>query len=130
MAYKHYIEQLETTLEQYWEHVSSQLLQWKLSYQWPPNVQLEEAILLRNKLEAKINNDLNFHGYLSRSTFDAVMTWGFGHSVNISDSVIHNTTRTAFEFLSKKNLYQAALALTSLPGIGISRASKILALAS
>lgn len=67
MTNNEYIEKYAPTLEHYWNDVSSQLLQWKLSYQWPQNVHLQEAILLRNQLEVEINNDLNFHGYFSKA---------------------------------------------------------------
>ncbi|MEN6327711.1 MAG: hypothetical protein ABFD18_16080 [Syntrophomonas sp.] len=99
-----------------------------MSYHWPQNKSLQEALLLRNQLEYRIKNDVNFQGYLSKNTFDAIMIWGFGHASNLTEHAIKKVTISAFNYLSHDMLYEAALALTSLPGIGISRASKILAL--
>jgi hypothetical protein len=48
------------------------------------------------------------------------MTWGFGHSSNLTDSDIRIATGSAFIYLSREDLCEAALALTRLPGIGIS----------
>jgi hypothetical protein len=118
----------EPALKNYWSKISSQLTNWKNSYQWPQNVFLQESLSLRNQLESRIQNDLNNRGYLDKTTFDAVMIWGFGRPSNLTDTAIKEATQIAFKYLAQERLKDASLTLTKLPGIGISRASKILAL--
>jgi len=65
---------------------------------------------------------------LDKTTFDAVMIWGFGHPSKLTENVITEATKIAFKYLAQERVKDAALILTRLPGIGISRASKILAL--
>jgi len=56
------------------------------------------------------------------------MQWGFGTDSGCSDKEIAEATRLAFRHLKADRIAEAALELVKLPGIGISRASKILAL--
>lgn len=128
LNYSEFIKTYKPTLENYWKTVSPSLMHWKQSYHWPNNVSLQKAVSLRNQLETLINDDLNNHEYLSKATFDSVMSWGFGRSSNVTANEIKKATQIAFNYLAQEKLKEAALALTRLPGIGISRASKILAI--
>jgi hypothetical protein len=56
------------------------------------------------------------------------MQWGFGRNSRCSDNEITEATRLAFQHLEADRIVEAAWELVKLPRIGISRASKILAL--
>jgi len=56
------------------------------------------------------------------------MVWGFGTESKCSDNQIQDATRQAFQLLRQDQIAGAAWQLVQLPGIGISRASKVLAL--
>lgn len=89
-------------------------------------VKATDAINIRNKLEVIINQELQTHGFLSKQTFDAIMEWGFGRPDRNSEKEIAAATKKAFYCLEKEQIELAALELTKLSGVGISRASKIL----
>lgn len=129
MTYNEFIEIHRETLLDYWKKIEPKLIEWKHLYQWQ-GVDLAEAITKRNQLENAINNDITSKGYLTKPVFDDVMKWGFGKSSNNSDKEIQAATKEAFYHLHNKRIADAALALIKLDGIGISRASKILALSN
>ncbi|MBK9169652.1 MAG: hypothetical protein IPM24_19635 [Bryobacterales bacterium] len=112
----------------YWKSIKNILLDWRTRYQWPQGIDRETSVKNRNDLENAIHQDLEELSYLRKTTFDAVMKWGFGRSSNLSETDIARSTRSAFEHLRSGRLAEAARALCELRGVGISRASKILAL--
>jgi hypothetical protein len=128
MTYKEFILSYRNLIASYWERISLKILYWKNSYQWPQGIYLTEAIAQRDKLEAALQNDLAMKGFITKKVFDDVMQWGFGRPSTNSDEEIQKATKKAFEYLKQEQIVNAALALNRLPGIGISRASKILAL--
>ncbi|MBI1788687.1 MAG: hypothetical protein HYR60_14205 [Acidobacteria bacterium] len=67
-------------------------------------------------------------GCLTKATFDSIMTWGFGSASIHSETDIREATRKAFCYLRESCIAEAARALVQLREVGISRASKVLAL--
>jgi hypothetical protein len=115
-------------LRAFWNRVSQSARQWRAQYRWPRNANAEESLESRTRLELQIQNDLSNRGCLSKATFDAVMRWGFGAESGCSDREVQQATRLAFGHLSEGRIAEAAKTLVKLPRIGISRASKVLAL--
>jgi hypothetical protein len=58
------------------------------------------------------------------------MLWGFGATSGCAEDDVREATRRAFDRLEVAGIAAAARELTALPTIGISRASKILALSN
>lgn len=115
-------------LTSFWGEVRHQLLGWKSKYQWPLGATVEAALSKRNELERMIRHDLDQQGYLLKRTFDSVIKWGFGTDSGCSDEEIRQATKAAFRNLQTNRVVEAASELVQLPKIGISRASKVLAL--
>jgi hypothetical protein len=130
MIYKEFIEIHREILMDYWNHIAPKLMSWKSSYQWPKGVYLIEAIARCNQLESAIKNDLQAKSWLTKQVFDDVMKWGFGRPSSNSEDEIRIATQEAFDYLRQKRIFEAALAMTKLTEIGISRASKVLALSN
>lgn len=128
MNYHTFIQKYKQVLQAYWEGIKNDVTRWKQQYEWPKNVKLDEALWLRDKLEKAIKHDLDKAGYLSKDTFDKIIKWGFGRKSSNGEKEIATQTKKAFLLLREDKLAEAALELTMLEGIGISRASKILAL--
>lgn len=123
-----FIQKYGESLAQYWSKVKGQIVEWRESYCWPANVSLAESIKMRDKLEADIKRDLVDFKCLTKKTFDEVMLWGFGRISTNTDMEIRKATKLAFEELGRGNIALAAGHLCGMRGIGISRASKVLAL--
>jgi hypothetical protein len=116
------------TLTCFWDQVKSRLLDWKSQYEWPRGVTGEAAWDERNKLEQSLRSDLDTHGFLSKATFDSVMKWGFKRGSSCSEEEINQATGLAFRHLKQDRLGDAARELVKLRNVGMSRASKVLAL--
>lgn len=58
------------------------------------------------------------------------MLWGFGCPSNLDEAQIRQASRLAFELLRMGRISEAAMTLCGLRGIGISRATKVLALSN
>ena len=130
LKHKEFIEVHQRLLMDYWIRIAPKLMGWKSSYQWPPGVYLTEAVSLRDQLETALRIDLKAKGWITKDVFDAVMKWGFGRASSNSEDEIRTATKEAFDYLSQNRIADAALAMTKLTGIGISRASKVLALSN
>lgn len=130
LTYEQFIEEYHEMLKNYWHQISSEISGWRNSYEWPKGTFLDEAVKRRNELENLIKDDLRKYGYVTKKVFDNVIKWGFGSSSGSTETEIRDTTKEAFEYLRRNNIAKAASALTKLSGIGISRASKVLALSN
>lgn len=128
MKHVEFLNKYKNILAQYWKSIKPHILDWKNLYEWPKGTKLEESLAKRNKLEAAIKNEIKGKGYLSKKVFDDVMVWGFGRPSNNNEEEIQQATQKAFHYLRQDKLKEAALELVKLPGVGISRASKVLAL--
>jgi hypothetical protein len=117
-------------LRVYWDGLKERLGDLRSRYEWPPGRTADASVNARAELEGRIRAELDHSGCLSKATFDAVILWGFGAISGCSEDEIRNATRGAFHSLERAGIAAAARELTALPRIGISRASKILALSN
>jgi hypothetical protein len=117
-------------ISQYWEKIAPFILEWKTNYQWPKNTSYQDAIKIRNELEEIIKRDLTERGFLSKRVVDKIFLWGFNKRAENNEKEIAIQTQKAFTFLSQNLLRSAAIELTQLKGVGISRATKIIALSN
>src|SRR5947209_17061625 len=83
----------------------------------------------RESLAAVVEAQRAAKGALTMKTFDAVLKWGFGRGSNLSEARIRSATRDAFALLGSGDQAGAVKRLQELPGVGVSRATKVLALA-
>jgi hypothetical protein len=75
--------------------------------------------------------DVSSSGAISVETFQKVMYWGFGQSPSaITADRIHTASAEAYRAVAQGRLSEAVLALLALPGVGPSRATKLIALAN
>lgn len=117
-------------ISQYWGKISPFILEWKTRYEWPRNTNFQDAIIIRNDLENRINKDLLEKEYLSKETVDYIFRWGFNMPSNNTEKEIAVQTQKAFSFLRNGHIESAALELIQLKGVGISRATKIIGLSN
>lgn len=112
----------DTPTEEWFDRHAEDLVRWRAAYAWPGGG------VGRDDLERMIVKDLRHMGCVSGETFDEVLHWGFGRRSGLTDDEIREATKTAFTRLDEGDLAGAASTLMKLPGIGISRASKVLSL--
>jgi hypothetical protein len=117
-------------LERWWDQIKDEALQWKRAYEWPRGTNYDAAFKMRSELEQTIKSEIDTKGFLSKAAFDEVLKWGFGHASMCSEREIQDATKCAFEHLRKGRIAQAARESVKLSGVGISRASKVLALSN
>ncbi|MBD3339231.1 MAG: hypothetical protein GF353_08980 [Candidatus Lokiarchaeota archaeon] len=129
-SYEDFINNYRDLLAEYWGKISSEILEWKNQYEWPKGIKLEKAIEIRNSLEISIKKNLNTYNYITKEVFDQVMVWGFGIPTKIPERTINEVTKRAFAELQSNNISGCAKILTEIYGVGISRASKIIALSN
>ena len=99
-----------------------------MQYRWPKKATREDSLATRAGIETLIQEEVRRLGRLSAG-FDAALKWGFGPlRPSLPEPQIAELTRRAFRRLSCGRLAEAAEALMEAKGVGISAASKILAL--
>ncbi|MBZ5653673.1 MAG: hypothetical protein LAO56_00185 [Acidobacteriia bacterium] len=122
-----FLEAHRNALNCFWDQVKSHVIEWKSGYEWG-GVRGQAALEERNKIERKIRMDLAGQRCLSKATFDSVMNWGFKRDSECSEEEINRATHFAFQRLEEDRLGEAARELVKLRNVGISRATKVLAL--
>jgi hypothetical protein len=123
-----FIDKYAEHLGAFWNRTRGRLLDWRSHYEWPPGASAEGSLNRRTQLEHQIRAELDGQRCLSKGTFDAAIRWGFGADSGCSEQDVRQATGVAFDHLKANRVAKAAWELVKLPGIGISRASKILAL--
>ncbi len=121
--------ELLDSLERYWLEKAPEIAGWRQDYSWQ-GAGLNAALAWRNATEAAINSEVRTIGFLSKTLFDRVMVWGFGSPSRLSGRDIADATSRAFRALATDDLLGAVVSLVRLDGIGISRASKVVALSN
>lgn len=124
-----FLSKHKSALDSFWDNLSSEILPWFQSYEWG-GVYYEEAMELRNGLENEIKNQLESNGFIDKSLFDEILEWGFKKGSKLDEKEIKIATKEAFFHLQNDEIKRAAIRLLKLNGIGISRASKVLALSN
>lgn len=123
--------QLES-LRDWWARHGDQLVELRRTYRWPPQLTTEESLRRREEVAVRVRQDAAALARLTRPTVEAVLKWGFNGDASVLDSLtddeIEGSTGDALSYLRDDQLAEAAEAATRPHGIGISRASKLLAL--
>lgn len=116
----------------WWDEHGEDLIDARRNYEWPEGTTTEESVRRRADVAEMVSAEVASEGHLTRPTLEAVFSWGFNNDVSaldkLSDNEIASSTRDAIQLLEAERLVEAALAAMRPRGIGISRASKYLAL--
>ena len=119
-------------LTQWWTANGDQLVELRRTYRWPQRMSTEESLRRREEVARLVRLEAAQSGRLTRPTVEAVLKWGFNNDASVlndlSDDEINRSTADALGHLGAGRLVEAATSATSPHGIGISRASKFLAL--
>jgi hypothetical protein len=101
----------------------------RLAYHWR-NKSTLECVTERNKIsKAIVLSRIRCKGGIDLDTLDKVTKWGFNKEFPLRDAAkVLKVTQEAFSFLDAGDLIQATKTLLDIPGVGISRASKVLGL--
>jgi hypothetical protein len=123
--------QLEV-LTQWWTENGEQLVELRRTYRWPARLSTEESLSRREEVAQLVRDEAARSGRLTRPTVEAVLKWGFNNDASVldalSDDEIRRSTADAIGHLRADRIVEAAVSATRPYGIGISRASKFLAL--
>jgi hypothetical protein len=86
------------------------------------------GVARRDNVASSVRAERLAQGFLTKPTFDEVMRWGFKRPSSLAQPEIETATRQAFSSLEQGDSASAVNALRGLTGIGVSRATKVLAL--
>lgn len=123
--YKSFISRWQLVIGQYYVGHKRSIIEARRKYTWQGS---------RDSLEQRIKRALvKNHNGVTLDIFEEVEYWGFGVKTisrhNDQETVLHKT-KTAFSNLGLGKLKEAAEELDSLPYVGPSRATKLLALSN
>lgn len=122
------VEDLDVALDAYFDRVAGHLSAWKASYEWPSGVRLGDALKERQRLAGLLHADRRANGSLGAQSVSEVMRWGFGDASVPPDSTMRRASTESLAALERDDLPSACQPLLRLPGWGISRVTKVLAL--
>lgn len=109
-------------VDEFWNREASGLASAAEELSWPGGGARREV------LAAAAEQARSTKGFLSKETFDEILKWGFGRASNLTETDVQAATKEAFARLAQGDEAGALRRLRELPGIGVSRATKILAL--
>jgi len=133
LKFQSFLESSRNAIDFYFEKNINKIFKGWQSFQWPLGMSREVSLERLNELERAINKDLKlYNGGISKQLFVDIEIWGFGHSNidDISNKEIEDATRASFKYLRQGKLKEAAENLSKIKGVGISRASKVLAISN
>jgi hypothetical protein len=111
------------------EENKGRIIDARRSYRWK-NKTTQECVKDRNEISRQIIlSRIKNQGGVDLITLDKITQWGFNREFPCRETEkVLDATRKAFTLLDSQNLIDATKTLLNLPGVGISRASKILGL--
>lgn len=109
-------------VDRFWKREAPRLAEAVNELPWAGGAAAREA------LATTVQDERLRQGFLTKDTFDRVLAWGFGRGSRLQDAEIRAATRKAFALLDRGDEAGAVERLRELSGIGVSRATKILAL--
>jgi hypothetical protein len=124
-----FFERFRNIILQWTDRNKSRIIDSRRSYRWKHKT-TTGCVKERNEISrAIILSRINHQGGINLETLDKITQWGFNRQFPCREAEkVLETTRKAFTFLDSGNLVDATKTLLRLPGVGISRASKILGL--
>ena len=131
LKFRSFLEIHRNAIDFYFEKNKSKIVKGWQNFQWPLGMSRKVSLERLNELERAINNDLElYNGGISKELFIDIEIWGFGHTnINdVSNKEIEDATRESFKYLKQGDLKEAAENLSKIKGVGVSRASKVLAI--
>jgi hypothetical protein len=111
------------------DKLKARIISSHLAYKWG-NKSTSECVTGRNEIsKAIVLSRIRCNGGIDLDTLDKVTKWGFNKKFPLRDAAkVLKITQEAFSFLDAGDLIQATKTLLYIPGVGISRASKVLGL--
>lgn len=120
--------------EQWWEANGDAVTKGRQRYRWPPNADPAASLRRRAQLASECTNCARQTGTLSKDLGIEIVAWGFNEataSVDAIDAVLfEDTLQEALALSAEGRVSEAATTVVSLPRIGISTATKLLAFPS
>ena len=120
--------------EAWWEAHGASVVAGRRNYRWPPNEDPRTSLRRRAALASECTRYARLHGTLSKDLGAKIVGWGFNGATKLVDDIpaerFESTLAEAFRLSGAGRLEDAATAIVALPRIGISSASKLLALPS
>ncbi|MGH2797417.1 MAG: hypothetical protein ACRDM0_07025 [Thermoleophilaceae bacterium] len=109
-------------VDEFWKANAERLAAAANELSWPGGLARRQA------LADAAERGRRTQGFLTKETFDEILRWGFGRASNLPEAEIRAGTKEAFDRLAQGDEAGALRRLRGLSGVGVSRASKILAL--
>ena len=120
-------------IDEWWRANKEQIAEARDAYSWPPGTPERQSVARRDEVAKIVQRDVANHGSVSRAAFTAVLKWGFNGNASAleksTDTEIESAAKLAIAALRGDSPDDAAEHLMVLPGIGISSATKVVALA-
>lgn len=118
----------------WWKLNGASVVEGRRGYRWPPKADPQVSLRRRNDLASECTEYARRHGTLSKELGAKIVGWGFNGATAAVDDLpaerFESTLAEAFRLSNEGHLEEAASVIVSLPRIGISTASKLLALPS
>jgi hypothetical protein len=118
----------------WWQEHGVDIVLGRQQYRWPPRQHPETSIRERAALAERCTAQATATGTLSKELGAEILAWGFNGATAAVDRIdaarFEATMREAYNLARRGDLAEAASVVVSLAGIGISTATKLLALPS
>lgn len=126
-----WLQNRRADVDAWWDTAAEEVAEGRRTYSWPKGTPTDVAVARREELARGVSDEAARTGRLSRSTFAEILRWGFG-----SDAVLEQRTDEEIECAMKAGLgalagddaQGAAKALGRIPGVGVSRSTKVFGL--
>lgn len=128
-----FLAEHDAEISSWWCAHRDEVVRLREEYCWPPRLTPAESLRRRAAVVRTVSDEVRRRRTISRATAEEVLRWGFNNDTTALDVLDDARLQTAlddgFAFLLRDDAERAALSFDGLPGIGISRVSKFLALA-
>src|SRR5487761_827410 len=124
-----WLKENEEVITKWWIARRYELREYREGYRWPRNLSTEESLRRRADIAQAVRTEVEGRGTITRRAAERVLEWGGVRlPPNTDDLELENALDRGFVALKADDTEGAAHAISNLPGFGISRASKLLAL--
>ena len=118
----------------WWQEHGAEVASGRVSYEWPPGETSRASIERRQALAKRCHQEVRRTGTLNSELGAEIMAWGFNGATAAIDNLeprrFERTMAEAYPLADRGEIARAAAVVVELPNIGISSASKLLALPS
>src|SRR5829696_5070050 len=74
-------------IEGWWGKNAEGLVEARQRYEWPPRTSSQRACAIRANLANRVAQDVESAGMVTRSTFAAVLEWGFNNDSSVLEQI-------------------------------------------